>query len=151
MSNRSSRSKKPDLTSVTRKWSTSLYTPTTGEMHNQSHDFLNGYIKLATKLKRTHGSVNTTHQYQWHIFRHPRIKISYFNWGFNNLLLKLKHPTNKPTLTLRSKGGKVSSISHHGAFALQDKTWCLTDFDKSDFPFLFSRFGPWWHVITSLP
>ena len=57
MSKWNSRSKKPDVTSVTRKWNTSLYTRTMGEIHKQSNDYLNGYTKLATKLKRTHSIV----------------------------------------------------------------------------------------------
>jgi len=57
MSNRNSRSKKPDAASVTRKWNTRHYTRAMGEKHKQSNDFLNGYTKLATKLKRTHSIV----------------------------------------------------------------------------------------------
>jgi len=51
MSNRNSRSKKPDATSVTRKWNTRHYTRAMGEKLKQSNDFLNGLYKTGHKIK----------------------------------------------------------------------------------------------------
>jgi len=75
------------MNTVTRKWNTSHYTRTMGEIHKQSNDFLNGYTKLATKIKHTHTIVGA---------QPISIKDTYLCIQRHNILLQLKRFFQQP-------------------------------------------------------